>query len=303
MNDEKNKTAGRMIKTLTFWSLAANMLFFLLKIVVGWVFGSVALVADALHSLSDSATDVVVFVGHALGSKGPDKEHPYGHGRIETFSSAIIALILVAVGVGMIIHAGQDIAADHVSEPSAAVLIVAFASVLIKEILYRATVRAAKVTHSSALYANAWHHRSDAFSSVAVILGVAGMYFQFKFGDQVAAIVVGLMIAMVGFKILGGCLNELAESAVDHDTLELIEGIIQSDEQIQDYHKLRTRSVGREIFLDLHILVDQSLNVKEAHDIAESLERTIDDRLTCPVNITIHVEPDLPEERLSSVGH
>ncbi|MCP4450308.1 MAG: cation transporter [Planctomycetes bacterium] len=298
MNDEKNKTAGRLIKTLTFWSLAANTLLFILKVVVGWMFGSMAMMADALHSLSDSATDVVVFVGHTLGSKGPDKEHPYGHGRIETFSSGIIALILVAVGAGMIIHAGQDIADGHVSHPSAAVLIVAVASVVIKEILYRATVHAAKLTHSSALYANAWHHRSDAFSSVAVIFGVVGMYFQFKFGDQVAAIVVGLMIVMVGFKILGDCLSELAESAVDHDTLVLIEGIIKSDAQIQDYHKLRTRSVGREIFLDLHILVDQSLNVKEAHDIAESLEKTIDERTTCPVNITIHVEPDLPECRL-----
>ena len=299
MNDEKNKTAGRMIKTLTFWSLVANALLFVLKVVVGLAFGSISMMADALHSLSDSATDVVVFVGHALGSRGPDKEHPYGHGRIETFSSAIIALVLVAVGVGMILHAGQDIAEGNVSEPSAAVLIVAFASVLGKEVLYRATVRAARLTRSSALHANAWHHRSDAFSSVAVILGVASMYFQFKFGDQVAAIVVGLMIVTVGFKILGDCLSELAESAVDHDTLELIEGIIESDDQIQDYHKLRTRSVGREIFLDLHILVEQTLNVKEAHDIAESLEKTIEDRLTCPVNITIHVEPDLPECRLN----
>ncbi len=299
MNDDKNKAAGRLIKALTFWSLAANMLLFLLKVIVGWMFGSMAMMADALHSLSDSATDVVVFVGHALGSKGPDKEHPYGHGRIETFSSGIIALVLVAAGVGMSIHAGQNIAEGRVSQPSVAVLIVALASVVIKEILYRATVRAAKLSHSSALYANAWHHRSDALSSVAVILGVAGMYLQFEIGDQVAAIVVGLMIVMVGFKILGDCLSELAETAVDHDTLEHIEGIIKSNDQIRDYHKLRTRSVGREIFLDLHILVDQKLNVKEAHDIAESLEQTIDARLTCPVNITVHVEPDLPECRLN----
>ncbi|MCF7974006.1 MAG: cation diffusion facilitator family transporter [Phycisphaerae bacterium] len=299
MNDEKNRTASRLIKSLTWWSLVTNTLLFLLKIVAGWVFGSMAMVADALHSLSDSATDLVVFVGHHLGSKGPDKEHPYGHGRIETFSSGIIALVLVAVGVGMIIHAGQDIAAGHVSEPRVVVLIVALVSVVVKELLYQATVRAAKLSHSSALYANAWHHRSDAFSSVAVLLGVAGMYFQFKFGDQVAAIVVGLMIVTVGFKVLGDCLSELAESAVDHETLELIEGIIKSQTQIHDYHKLRTRSVGREIFLDLHILVDQHLNLKDAHDIAESLEKTIEDSLTCPVNITIHVEPDLPELRFS----
>jgi len=298
MNDEKNKTASRLIKSLTYWSLAANTGLFVLKIVVGLVFGSMALVADALHSLSDSATDVVVYLGHYFGSKEPDKEHPYGHGRIETFSSGVVGLILVLVGVGMIIHAGQDIAKNHVSQPSAAVLIVAFVSVFIKEILYQFTVRAAKLSHSSALYANAWHHRSDAFSSVAVVLGVAGMYFQFTFGDQVAAIVVGLMIMMVGFKVLRNCLSELAESAVDLDTLELIEGTIKSDSKIQDYHKLRTRSVGREIFLDLHILVDPTLNVEAAHNIAESLEKSIDDRLTCPVNITIHVEPDLPELRL-----
>lgn len=299
MNQDKNIAAGRMIKSLTYWSLASNTLLFLLKIVVGWVFGSMSMIADALHSLSDSATDVVVFLGHHFGSKAPDKEHPYGHGRIETFSSIAIALILIAVGAGMIVHAGQDIATGHVSEPSVAVLIVACISIVVKEILYRVTVRAAKVSHSSALYANAWHHRSDAFSSIAVLLGVAGLYFNFKFGDQVAAVIVGGMIAMVGGKVLSNCLNELAESAVDHDTLELIERVIRSDAQIRDYHKLRTRSVGREIFLDLHILVNPNLNVKEAHDIAETLEKTIEESLTCPVNITIHVEPDLPELRLN----
>ena len=170
-------------------------------------------------------------------------------------------------------------------------------SVVFKEGLYRNSIRIAKQSRSSALYANAWHHRSDALSSIAVIIGVTVQRFGYHYGDQMAAIAVGLMIILVGVKIIGECLSELAESAVYHNTLEHITGIIDSNPAIRQWHKLRTRSVGREIFLDLHILVDPNLNVKDAHDIAESLEDSLENNLPCPVNITIHIEPDFPHMR------
>jgi cation diffusion facilitator family transporter len=298
MPEDKNSIAARLIHTVTNYSLGVNAGLFLLKIVVGLQSGSMALVADAIHSLSDAATDFVVYLGHYFGSKAPDKRHPYGHGRIETFSAGLIALILIGVGCGMIYHAAIDIAkGGNKATPGVAVLGVACVSIVLKEVLFRVTVRAAKQSHSSALYANAWHHRSDAFSSIAVFIGVAALRYGYRFGDQIAAMSVGLMVMLVGAKVIGTCLSELAEGAVDHETEELITGVIDANPSIRQWHKLRTRSVGREIFLDLHILVDPELNVHAAHDITESVEAGLEEQLTCPVNITIHIEPDLPELR------
>jgi len=299
MSEDKNSAAGRLIYRVTNYSLGVNAGLFLLKIVVGWLGGSMALVADAIHSLSDAATDFAVYLGHYFGSKAPDKSHPYGHGRIETFSAGLIALILIGVGCGMIYHAAIDIAKDQAREvnPSMAVLGVACVSIIVKEVLFRVTVKAAKKSHSSALYANAWHHRSDAFSSIAVFIGVAAQYFGYRFGDQIAAMCVGLMVILVGAKVIGTCFTELAEGSVDHETEKLITGVIDAHSAIRQWHKLRTRTVGREIFLDLHILVDPQLNVQDAHDITENVDVALKEKLTCPVNITIHIEPDIPELR------
>jgi len=297
MSEDKNSIAARLIHTVTNYSLGLNAGLFLLKIVVGWLGGSMALMADAIHSLSDATTDFVVYLGHYFGSKAPDKSHPYGHGRIETFSAGLIALILIGVGCWMIYYAAIDIAKGNKPEPGMAVLAVACVSIVLKEILFRVTVKAAKQSHSSALYANAWHHRSDAFSSIAVFIGVIALRFGYRFGDQIAAMCVGLMVILVGAKVLGTCFTELAEGAVDHETEELITGVIDANPAIRQWHKLRTRSVGREIFLDLHILVDPELNVRAAHDITESVDAALEEKLTCPVNITIHIEPDLPELR------
>jgi cation diffusion facilitator family transporter len=148
-------------------------------------------------------------------------------------------------------------------------------------------------SHSTALYANAWHHRSDAASSLAVFIGFIALRIGFKYGDQIAAIVVGLMIIYVAAKIISQCLSEFAESSVDKKTTEQIKQIINSSPSIRDWHKLRTRTVGREIFLDLHVLVDPELNISAAHEISESRERSLHEQIPRPVNIVIHIEPDL----------
>jgi len=178
------------------------------------------------------------------------------------------------------------------------VLLVAVLSIVVKELLYRVSRKIAVKTHSASLYANAWHHRSDALSSVAVAVGFIAMKFGFDHGDHIAAIIVGLMIILVGAKILGGCLHEFAERSVDTGTVAQIEEIIASECRIRHWHKLRTRTAGREIFLDLHILVDPALNITEAHEIAESLEDSMHAQIARPVNITIHIEPDSPELRV-----
>jgi len=174
---------------------------------------------------------------------------------------------------------------------------VALLSILAKEAMYRVTRRVAVASHSTVLYANAWHHRSDALSSVAVVVGYVLLRFGYHYGDQVAAIAVGLMVILVGVKIVDDSVRELTEGAVDPQTVSDIKAVIDADEGVHDWHRLRSRTVGREVFLDVHILVDPSLNVADAHAISERLERALDEEIARPVNLTVHIEPDLPQFR------
>ena len=297
MGNNKQIIAGRQIKSVTYLGIVINVALTVVKVFIGLLSGSLALLADGIHSLSDIATDAVVLLGLRLSSKEPDQHHPYGHGRAETFSAALVALILIVVGGGMIYYATMAIARDEITTPRIGVLIVAMFSIAAKEWLYRVTQKAAIRSNSPALYANAWHHRSDAFSSIAVVIGFISLKFGFGHGDQTAAAAVGLMIIFVGVRIIGDCMRELAESAIDTDTIEHIKKIINSDSSIQHWHKLRTRTVGREIFIDLHILVDPELNIAAAHEIAETLENALHKEISRPVNITVHIEPDTPELR------
>lgn len=298
MTDENRQEAdGRQIKSITYTGIVVNIALAIVKIAIGFLAASLALVADGVHSLSDVATDAVVLLGVHLGAKKPDQAHPYGHGRAETFSAALIAVVLIVVGSVMIHYATMSIARGEVTLPRIEVLAAAIISIAAKEWLYRATRKVAIRSQSPALYANAWHHRSDALSSVAVVIGFLLLQFSFGQGDQIAAIAVGLMIIWVGAKIIGDCVRELAESAVDQNTIEHIKQIIDSNPSIHQWHKLRTRTVGREVFLDLHILVDPALDVTTAHEITVSLENALDEQIKRPTNITIHIEPDAPELR------
>lgn len=291
------------IRRITWIGLWLNLALSAVKITVGVMSASLALIADGFHSLSDMATDIAVIFGVYFGGKAPDVNHPYGHGRMETFSAVFVAFILIMVGAGMIYKAGLEIAKLHAggAQPivtmSTAVIWVALLSIVVKELLYQWTQRVAVKTHSTALYANAWHHRSDSLSSVAVLAGAIAVKLGYPHGDQLGAIAVGLMIILVAVSIIGGCLHEFAERAVDRETLTQIENILRADERIRQWHQLRTRSVGREIFIDLHILVDPVLNITDAHHIAETLETNLHEQILRPVNVIIHVEPDIPELR------
>lgn len=297
MHNHKIETANRKIKRVTNLGIVGNIVLSAIKLVVGFSAGSLALIADGFHSLSDMATDVAVLLGIYFGSKQPDEKHPYGHGRIETFTAGFIGLILAGVGGVMIYRAAGDIAKGKLATPGYAVLFVASASIIIKELLYQITKKVAVSSHSTALYANAWHHRSDAASSVAVVIGFISLRFGFKYGDQIAAVVVGLMIVLVACQVIASCFRELTESAVDAGTIENIKKIINSNGNIRQWHKLRSRTVGREVFLDVHILVDPDLTVANAHQISESLETALHEQVSRPVNITVHIEPDNPELR------
>ncbi len=297
MNNTKHETSRKQIRNVTNLAIAINIGLCAVKVIVGFIGNSMSLISDGIHSLSDMTTDLMILVGVWLGSKEPDPKHPYGHGRLETLATGVIAVTLLFVGGGTIYYAVADITRGNIKHPHLPVLIVAILAIIAKESLSRVTRVVAIKTHSAALYANAWEQRSDAFSSLAVILGYISMKFGFNYGDQIATVVVGTMIALVGLKVIGGCIDELTESAVDSETMEHIKGIINANGQIRQWHKLRTRTVGRELFLDMHILVDPDLSIAAAHEIAEGLEKAMHEQMTRPVNITVHVEPDLPSLR------
>jgi len=292
-----NDIAVGRIRSVTYLGMVVNLVLSAIKVVIGLTVSSLSLVADGVHSLSDLVTDVAVLLGSHLGARKPDRTHPYGHGRLETFSAVAVALILSVVGGVMIYQATLSIAKNEVTQAHWGVLVASLISILAKETLYQITRRVAVMSHSTALYANAWHHRSDALSSVAVMIGYVLLRFGFDHGDQVAAIAVGLMVILVGAKIIGDAFQELTEGAVDPETVDRIKAVIDADAGVRQSHRLRTRTVGREVFLDVHILVDPDLNVAAAHEISERLERTLDKKVARPVNLTVHIEPDLPQFR------
>ncbi len=302
MRSDRRQDDACMIR-VTWVGLLSNLALAGVKLAVGLLAGSLALVADGFHSLSDTVSDFAVLFGIHFASKEPDPKHPYGHGRIETFAAFFVAAALIIAGGGMIYQAAVRLAELQVENDRAtivagpAVIAVALLSVAVKELLYRWTRRVAVRTHSTVLYANAWHHRTDALSSVAVLIGAAAVYLGYPHGDPLAAMAVALMIILVAVRIVGDCVHELSERAVDRQTLEQIERVLQTDRRICQWHRLRTRSVGREVFVDLHILVDPELNIKEAHQIADTLEYNLHEQISRPVNVVVHVEPDLPELR------
>jgi cation diffusion facilitator family transporter len=298
MDDSRQITATKQLRLVTYLSIGANVFILVpAKFIVGFLTGSLSLVADGVHSVTDLITDFAVLLGLHFGSKQPDAEHPYGHGKLETLAAVGIALGLLAVGLGMVYYAARDIAMGNIKHPKNLVLVVAFVAIAVKEFIFRVTKAVAIKYHCPAALANAWHDRADALSSVAVVFGFIALKFGFNYGDQVAAVLVGIMISLVAAGILRDCLAELTEQAVDKATIEHIKGIIEANGQVRQWHRLRTRAVGREIFLDLHILVDPNLSISAAHDISERLEADLQNKLTRPVNIVIHVEPDLPQLR------
>jgi len=288
--------AQKQINVITIWGIAINVFLTLIKVVFGIMVHSVALIADGMHSLSDLATDFLVLVSSRAARRPPDQNHQYGHGKFETVGSQIIGSVLFLVGGTICRSAIQSLIQGKEYFPGLIVVVIAFISVVFKEILFRVTRRVALVTHSSSVYANAWHHRSDAFSSLAVIFGgLAGMA-GFGYGDQIAGMAVGVMIMLVALKIILEGFKELSEHAIDEEMVNKIREILETHPEVYQWHKLRTRKIGSEIFVDVHILVDPLLTVRLSHDLTKEIEQKIDEILEYPVNTLIHVEPCSPEE-------
>ena len=298
--DTVARDAARL-RRVTIWGAVINVILAVIKIVSGMMSGSVALVADGVHSFSDLLTDVVVVVGVYVSDLPPDKTHPYGHGKYETFASIIVSLALGAVGIGIAWEAGISLYDHKESFPGPVVLIVALLSIVSKEALFHATRIVAQQTDRPSVLANAWHHRSDALSSVAVLIGGIAGLLGWGHGDQIAGILVGVMILGVSIKMFADCIRELSEHSVAEETLAKVRECLNGHTDVMGWHRLRSRKVGREVFMDVHIFLQPDMTVAQGHDIADTLEQEIRDVVATPANITIHMEP-FTEHRASRNG-
>lgn len=287
-----------VIYRTTWIGLAVNVVLSAAKILAGILGRSGAMVADGVHSLSDMFTDIVVLAFTRLSSKPEDDDHNYGHGKYETLATIIISLALLAVG-GMILYDSiHDIVlitrGGTLSRPHAVALAAAVLSILAKEILYRYTMRAARRTGSAALQANAWHHRSDALSSAGTTLGIALAFFLgegWRIADPIAAAAVSLFIFKIAVDLAHSSLGDLLERSLPHEENDRILRIVCNDPHVRSPHRLRTRRIGANISIEVHIRLDGRMSVDESHAITKSIEHDLRERYGAGTIISIHVEP------------
>ncbi|MFH1061363.1 MAG: cation diffusion facilitator family transporter [Candidatus Omnitrophota bacterium] len=292
--------SNRAVKAtrVTWIGLYVNIGLTLFKLIAG-VFGqSAAMIADAFHSLSDFATDVVVLLGFRFIEKPVDKSHDYGHGKAETLSSVIIGLALFAVGfrifwvgVHSVYHVYQG---EVIPEPGVIAFYAAVISIVSKEWLYRYTMKTGQGINSSAVIANAWHHRSDAFSSIGTMLGIGGAILlgeKWHVLDPIAALVVSVFIIQTSIRISLDSFNELLEASLSDESEKKILDIINLVSGVISPHELRTRRIGNYIAIDVHIEVSKALNITVAHDISTEVEKKIKEEFGKETFIYVHVEP------------
>lgn len=288
----------REIYRVTLIGSAVNAVLIVLKFIAG-IFGkSSAMIADAVHSLSDFITDVIVLVFVKIAGKPRDKGHDYGHGKFETFATMIIGLLLSLAGVGLLAN-GIDLVIKscngHTLErPTMLAFVIAVVSILSKEWLYRLTAAKGREVNSQAVVANAWHHRSDAISSAGTLVGVAGAMFLgdgWRILDPIAAIVVSLFIIKSGYDIMKPSVNELLESSLPEAQETEIRQLVLGVPGIISVHNLRTRRIGNGIAVDLHAKMDGSISLTEAHSRASAAEKAIRERFGTNAIINIHMEP------------
>lgn len=291
-------TREKSIYKVTWIGSAVNFILLIFKFIAGFLGHSSALVADAVHSLSDFVTDIIVLVFVRISGKPEDEDHKYGHGKYETLATALIGLALLAVGLGLLaggaLKVSEAIGGAVLTAPSIIALIAAAVSIVSKEILYRYSVRVGKKMNSQAVIANAWHHRSDAFSSIGTLAGIAGAIClgpKWRILDPLAAIVVSAFIIKVAIDLIKPCVDELLERSLPPETEKRILEIIGTFPEISSPHHLRTRRIGNHIAIEVHLRMDGQVTLENAHGIASKVEKSLKEEFGPDTHIGIHMEP------------
>lgn len=281
------------INRVTWWGLLVNLVLAVVKIVGGTLGQSQSLFADGLHSLSDLVSDAMVLVAAKHAGEEADDDHPYGHGRFETLATVGLGLFLVAVALGIAYDAAYRVLEEESqSVPALFTLVIALFSILSNEGLYHITHRVGLKINSQMLIANAWHHRSDAISSIVVLIGIAGAQMGLPILDPIAAFIVALMIAKIGYDLSYSSVRELVDTALDPDVVKAIKAKILENEDVLELHMLRTRRMGHTALVDVHILVQPKLSVSEGHHISESVENALKSTFEEINDVTVHIDPE-----------
>lgn len=284
---------------VTLVGSVVNIILTVFKIFAGVLGRSTAMIADGIHSLSDLLSDIIVIVFVKISAKGRDKDHDYGHGKFETFATLIISLMLIVVAVnlmsGGINKIRQILDGGEVSSPGMIALWAAVASIVLKEILYRYTIIQGKALNSPMMIANAWHHRSDAFSSVGSLLGIAGAIFlgdKFVILDPITGCVISIFILVMAVKMSVPAIKELLDVSLPDDVEEKIEATAKSVKGVVDLHELKTRREGPGIIMEGHLVLDSEISLKEAHDISKKVEAALRKEFGPETQISLHLEPE-----------
>lgn len=289
---------ARRIYRVTAVGLAVNVALAAGKLAAGLAGRSGAMIADAVHSVSDFATDIVVLVCVRLSSRPRDEDHDYGHGKYETLASVLIGLALAAVAIGIFANSvgliKRVVEGEQIPRPGLVAVIAAGVSIIVKEALYRYTVVEGRRLNSPAVVANAWHHRSDALSSVATLVGIGGARFlggSWRILDPIAAIMVSALIVKVAYDLVVSGVNELVEHSLPASTEKEILDIVTSDGNVSDPHNLKTRRIGQNIAVEVHIRLPHDMTVGQSHSITVGIERRLRERFGDGTQTIIHVEP------------
>jgi len=296
--DQRRKHINRV----TYWGILVNVLLSAAKLIGGAIGQSQALIADGLHSLSDLASDAMVLIAAHHAGEEADDDHPYGHARFETIATMALATMLGAVGVSIAYDAITRLIADEsVAVPALFTLWIAAISILSKEALYHYTRIVGNRIRSPLLLANAWHHRSDAVSSIVVFIGIAGAQLEMPKLDAYAAIIVAIMIIKIGFELGYNSIQELADKGLDPEKIDKIRNVILAHEDVCHLHMLRTRRMGHSALVDVHIEVAPKVSVSEGHHISEKVEQALIDRFDDINDVTVHIDPENDETVAASI--
>ena len=293
----------REVRRVTVVGAFVDFVLGVTKIVVGWIAHSEALVADGVHSLSDLATDFIVLYAARHSHRDADEDHPYGHGRIETLATVGLGIMLILVAFGLAWDAvGRIGVPDLLFTPGVLALVVATLSILSKEALYQYTIVVARRLKSNMLMANAWHHRSDAISSIVVFIGVAGAMMGYHYLDAVAAVAVSVMIAKIGLDLVLSSTRELIDTALEPELVESIRRAITRVNGVRALHMLRTRRSGGQALADVHLQVDPRISVSEGHQIGDTVRRQLLAQFDEVTDVTVHIDPE-DDEKESPCDH
>ncbi len=281
----------RIASRITWFTIVLNVILAIAKIGIGIISCSTAMVADGVHTVSDVGSSLGIIVGFFISNKPEDSKHQYGHEKAESIAGFVLSLMLIAVGIKIGYSSIELMISGSTKVPGILALWAALISIFVKEFQYRITIREGKRINSSALMADAWHHRSDALSSIGTLIGIAGARLGYKILDPLAGFIVSVIVIKVGIDLFLKGYNELMDSSIEENELTQISNLILKETKIDSISDLKARKHGSKIFVDVEVCVDPNISVLEGHDIAEDVENVIYDNLDNVKKVLVHVNP------------